>query len=150
MPAPNLLEEPLLPESRAYLDLVHTHSCITTKSSEIFRSCGITEQQFHVLRVLDAAGPGGLPCLEVARQLPTPAPDITRLLERMRRAGLIQRQRLEADRRVILIDLREKGRSVLAAVLPRLAEFHRERLSHMSARELEQLGLLLRKARGEF
>ncbi len=38
------------PETRAYLDLLHTHGCITTKSAEIYKGHGVTEQQYHVLR----------------------------------------------------------------------------------------------------
>lgn len=137
------------PETRTYFDLIHTHSCITTKSAELFREHEITEQQYHVLRILDEAGPGGLPCLEIARRLPTVAPDITRLLERMRRGQLIRRERLEADRRVVMIELAPKGTRALARVEPALEEFHRERLALLSHDELEQLGQLLRKARGE-
>lgn len=138
-----------LPETRAYHDLVHTHSCVTTKSADLYREHGLTEQQFHVLHVLMRGGPGGLPCLEVARQLPTPAPDITRLIERMRRAGFVTRQRLERDRRVVMIELSPRGRQVLERVLPRAAAFHRERLANLSTNELDLLTRLLRKARGE-
>lgn len=138
-----------LPETRAYLDLLRTHGRITTRSTQIFRGHGITEQQYHALRVLEAAGPGGLPCLEVAQQLPTPAPDITRLLDRMRRAGLVRRQRLEADRRVVQIELTPRGRDIARRVRPEVAEFYRERLAHMTPGELDLLGRLLRKVRRE-
>lgn len=137
------------PETRAYLDLVRTHGRITTRSTEIFKRHGVTEQQYHALRVLEAAGPGGLPCLELAQQLPTPAPDITRLLDRMRRAGLVKRQRLEADRRVVMIELTARGSEIARRVRPEAAEFHRERLAHMTRDELDLLGRLLRKVRGE-
>jgi DNA-binding MarR family transcriptional regulator len=143
LPAPESLE------TLAYRDLLHTHSCVTTKSADLYREYGLTEQQFHVLRLLECAAPCGLPCLEVARQLPTPAPDITRLIERMRRAGLVSRQRLEQDRRVVRIELTPRGRQLHARLRPRVAAFHRERLAHLSADELDLLGHLLRKARGE-
>ena len=138
-----------LPETRAYLDLVRTHGRITTRSTEIFKRHGVTEQQYHALRVLEAAGPGGLPCLELAQQLPTPAPDITRLLDRMRRAGLVRRQRLEADRRVVMIELTDRARAIARRIRPEVAEFHRARLAHMTADELDLLGRLLRKVRRE-
>ncbi len=136
-----------IPETRAYLDLLHTYGCITTKSAEIYKKYGVTEQQYHVLRVLEDGGPGGLPCLEVARRLPTPGPDITRLIERMRRAGLVLRRRLDRDRRVVMIELTERGERIVQKVLPALERFHRQRLAHMSEEELDQLTRLLRKAR---
>ena len=138
-----------LPETRAYLDLVRTHGRITTRSTEIFKRHGVTEQQYHALRVLEAAEPGGLPCLELAQQLPTPAPDITRLLDRMRRAGLVRRRRLDADRRVVMIELTERARAIICRIRPEVAEFHRARLAHMTPDELDLLGRLLRKVRRE-
>ena len=139
---------PELPETRAYQELVHTHGRITNRSSEIFRRHEITEQQYHVLRVLEDSGPGGLPCLELARRLPTPAPDITRLIDRLRRGCLVRRQRLERDRRVVMIELTTRGRRVAERLRPELAEHHRERLSHMSAEELDLLHQLLQKVAG--
>ena len=136
-----------LPETRTYLDLLRTHGSVTTRSAELYREYGVTEQQFHVLHLLAEAGNGGLPCLELARRLPTPAPDVTRLVDRIRRAGLVRRQRLESDRRVVMIELTERGRRVVERIGPAVARFHRERLAHMSADELDLLARLLRKAR---
>ena len=136
-----------LPETRAYLDLLHAHGSLTTRSAEIYKRHGVTEQQYHVLRVLEEGGPGGLPCLEVARRLPTPAPDITRLIERLRRGTLVTRRRLEDDRRVVMIELTRQGRGTLVRLEPALERFHRQRLAHMSAEELDLLAQLLRKAR---
>ena len=151
MASPNvhpIMDQPQA-ETETYLDLIRTHSCITTRSSEVFKSYGITEQQYHVLRILNEAGPGGLPCLEISRELPTPAPDVTRLLDRMMRGGLVTRTRLEADRRVVMVELTERGERVLEGVRPHFREFHRERLAHMSSDELDLLTQLLRKARGD-
>jgi DNA-binding MarR family transcriptional regulator len=135
------------PETRAYLDLLQTQGSLSQRSSQIFKRYGVTEQQYHVLRILTDAGPGGLPCLEISRRLPTPAPDVTRLIDRLRRAGLVQRQRLAQDRRVVMIELSHQGTRVADRIVPALAEFYRERLAHMSADELAQLGHLLEKAR---
>ena len=136
-----------MPETRTYLDLQRTHGTVTTRSAELYREHGVTEQQYHVLKLLAEAGPGGLPCLEIVHQLPTPAPDVTRLVDRIRRAGLVRRQRLDADRRVVMIELTERGQRVARRIGPAVARFHRERLAHMSADELDLLARLLRKAR---
>jgi DNA-binding MarR family transcriptional regulator len=136
-----------LPETKTYLEVLRTHGTVTMRSAELFREYGVTEQQYHLLRILEEAGPGGLPCLDIARQLPTPAPDVTRLVDRIQRAGLVRRQRLEADRRVVMIELTERGRRAAQRIGPAVARFHRQRLAHMSADELELLARLLRKAR---
>ncbi len=136
------------PATRAYLDLLHTHGLITTRSAGLYKDHGLTEQQYHVLRVLAEAGPGGLSCLALGERLPTPAPDVTRLIERLRRAGLATRRRCPEDRRVVRLELTDRGRCVLRKLGPALARFHRNRLAHMSEQELDLLTQLLRKARG--
>lgn len=140
---------PCAPETRAYLDLLHTHGSLTTRSAALYKEYGVTEQQYHVLRVLEEAGPDGLCCLELAERLPSPAPDVTRLIERLRRAGLATRRRAEHDRRVVRLELTDRGRFVLRRIEPALERFHRQRLAHLSEQELQLLAHLLRKARGD-
>jgi DNA-binding MarR family transcriptional regulator len=139
---------PAGPETRAYLDLLHTHGSITTRSADLYKGHGLTEQQYHVLRVLAEAGPDGLSCFELSERLPTPAPDVTRLIERLQRARLATRRRCAEDRRVVRLELTDRGRCVLRKLGPVLARFHRDRLAHMSQQELDLLTRLLRKARG--
>ena len=64
MASPQMQSHELGAETRTYFDLVRTHSCVTTRSSDVFKEYGLTEQQYHVLRVLENSGPEGLQCLE--------------------------------------------------------------------------------------
>ena len=43
----------------------------------------LTPEQFHVLRVLREAGPGGLACNSIAERSVSGDPDVTRLLDRL-------------------------------------------------------------------
>ena len=135
------------PETRACLDLLYTHGHLTTGSAEIFREHGVTPQQFYTLRALAQEGPEGAPVMELGTRLPTPAPDVSRLIERLRRAGLVERRRLESDRRIAMVRLSERGERLLERIEPAVEAVHRQRLAHMSRDELERLSELLRKAR---
>ncbi len=133
------------PETEAFLSVWRTHARLLAESSRVCRAHGITEQQYNALRVLYLGDPNGLPCLEVAARLPNQVPDITRLLDRLLRLGLITRERLARDRRVVRVRLSEAGRARVDEITPNLAELHRLRFSRLEPRELEELSRLLHK-----
>src|SRR5579871_5322986 len=69
--------------------------------SEMLKSHDLSPSQYNVLRVLRGAGAAGLACGEVGDRLIRHDPDITRLLDRLEKRGLVQRVREKADRRVV-------------------------------------------------
>lgn len=82
---------------------------------EVLQPHGITHEQYNVLRILRGAGPAGLSRADVAERLVNRAPDVTRLLDRLERRGLIERIRGTEDRRQSLSRLTPSGRTLLAA-----------------------------------
>ena len=73
----------------------------------------LTLTQYNVLRILRGAGDGGITCSVLAERIIARDPDITRLLDRMERSGLVVRRRSAADRRVVLTMLHLKGDRLL-------------------------------------
>ncbi len=69
----------------------------------------LTVQQYNVLRILRGAGPAGLPTLEIGERLIQPTPGITRLIDRLEKKGLVERERLASDRRCVLCTLTPAG-----------------------------------------
>jgi len=61
----------------------------------------LTPNQYNVLRILRGA-PEGLPCGEIGTRMITRDPDITRLLDRLEKRGLIVRSREAQDRRRVM------------------------------------------------
>ncbi|MCP4003586.1 MAG: MarR family transcriptional regulator [bacterium] len=133
------------PETEAFLSVWRTHARLLAESARLCRAYGITEQQYNVLRVLYLGDPEGMPCLEVAARLPNRVPDITRLLDRLLRMGLTNRERLASDRRVVRVSLSQKGLERVEEITPRLAELHRSRFSRLKSGELAELSRLLHK-----
>jgi len=100
---------------------------IDRQVTEVLRPHGLTAPQYHVLRLLREAGEDGLACWEIGDRLPTRDPDITRLLDRLERQGLVRRARDVADRRVVLAYIEPAGERALASVDAPLAAAHRQR-----------------------
>jgi DNA-binding MarR family transcriptional regulator len=88
----------------------------------------------------------GLPVGSVADGLLNRAADVTRLVDRLERSGLVERLPNPADRRSVLVRATTAGRDAFAAVTPALQAFHRRQWAHLSAEEIETLHALLGKA----
>src|SRR5215213_10566468 len=135
------------PAEEAYLNLLRTAAVLGTDFERLFKAAGLSEPQYNVLRILRGAGGDGLPCLEIGARMITRVPDITRLVDRLEAAGLVERARTSEDRRVVLVKITKKGLEAIAPLDASLAEIHKRQMGHMNRRELEELSRLLVKAR---
>ncbi len=114
---------------------------------ELFAQFDLTPQQYNVLRLLRAEHPQALPTLTLANRLVSRAPDITRILDKLELRGLIGRDRLPENRRVVLVRLTESGIELLDHLIAPLKDCHLRQLGHLSPEQLVQLRDLLRQAR---
>ncbi len=135
------------PEEEAFLNVLRTHQFLTEGHQSFCKKFGITETQYNVLRILKGAHKGTLPSLEIARRMVTKVPDITRLIDRLVVAGLVERKPCPEDRRVIHILLTTNGRRLVKRMAKPLAEMHRKQLGHLTRKDLKELNRLLEKVR---
>lgn len=143
-----MLEDiPDSPSRRAYLALVQTHEALSAQFAALFRAHGLTAAQFNVLRTLIQGDPGGLRCGEIASGLIHRVPDVTRLLDRMERQGLVARRRSERDRRAVLTRLTAKGAQLCRRLYRPLAELHAAQFRMLSNAELSLLEDYLDRSR---
>jgi len=64
---------------------------------------GVRTNRHAVQRIahLARSGADGIPCSEIGERMITRDPDVTRLLDRLQKRGLVERSRGKQDRRVI-------------------------------------------------
>lgn len=136
-----------LPEEEAGLNLLRTVDCIRLPFERLFEEYGLSDPQYNVLRILRGHGGEGLPCSEIGTQMITRMPDVTRLVDRLEQAKLVERGRTAADRRVVLVRLTEAGRDLLARLDKPIRDLHVQTLGHLKRSELAELNRLLVKAR---
>ncbi len=74
---------------------------------------GISPAQYNVLRILRGAGEEGLPTLAVRDRLVEEAPGITRLIDKLEKAGHVRRDRTSRDRRTVRCRVTPKGLALL-------------------------------------
>lgn len=129
--------------SEAHVALLRTADLIGREIAEVLKPYGVSPTQYNVLRILRGAGPGGLACGEIGGRMITQDPDITRLLDRMQKAGWIERTRDSRDRRVVTTRLTKQGKRVMEELEEPLARFERQRLKRVGEKRLHELVELL-------
>jgi DNA-binding MarR family transcriptional regulator len=133
-------------EQEATLNILRTSDQLQIHLSRLLREHNLTSSQYNVLRILRGEGKP-LPILEIASRTITVVPGITGLIDRLEQAGLVKRVRCEDDRRVIYVQLNDKGQEALAALDEPLLALHKRLLDHLSQSELKELSRLLEKVR---
>ena len=103
----------------------------------------LTPHQYNVLRILRGSHPTRLPCGDIADRMISRDPDITRLVDRLGRRGLVTRVRSRQDRRVVEVGITEKGQQILRGLDEHVDRFPKAMLGHLGPRKLAQLGALL-------
>jgi DNA-binding MarR family transcriptional regulator len=137
-------------QQEVFLEVLRTGHALVEDLVTLLKPYGLTQPQYNVLRILRGAGAAGLPTGEVgARMVASREPDVTRLLVRMERQGLVQRERRADNRRFVTARITPEGSRVLKALDQPVLEMHAAQLRHMSQRELERLAELLERARRE-
>jgi len=121
-----------------FLDLLRTTDMLSRGPAQVLKTQALSSTQYNVLRILRGS-PEGLPCGEVANRMITRDPDVTRLLDRLEKRGLVQREDVAADRRAYRVTLTPEGARLLEAVLPRYHEEVRRVCGHLSPRRAAEL-----------
>lgn len=109
----------------------------------IFRSFGLTERQWRVLRVLWEAD--GAPLLALADRTLIPAPSLVGVVDRLQRDGLVERRRSTQDRRLSQVWLSDAGRGLEHTVTPLVDAAYGELESSVGAAEWQALTATLNK-----
>src|ERR1700675_273919 len=123
------------PEEALFLELLRTTDMLTRGLVSLLKTEDLSPTQYNVLRILRGS-PDGLPCGEIASRMITRDPDITRLLDRLEKRGLISRCRETKDRRMVMARITPDGLKLLSRLDEPVEEGHRKQLGHMGGDRL--------------
>ncbi len=134
-------------EEEVLLSVERTAAVLWHGISETFKAYDITATQYNVLRILRGAGTAGLSRNDIRDRLVTQVPDVTRLLDRLEDARLVDRERATSDRRIVTTRITPRGLELLRQLDTPVADSHRKQLGHMKGAQLKALIDLLALAR---
>jgi DNA-binding MarR family transcriptional regulator len=131
----------------SFLNIVVTSNWIMAELAATMAPFGVTPAQYNVLRILRGSHPRSLTCSAVGERLLDRTPDVTRLLNRLERAGLVSRERSSEDRRVVEVSVSEKGMHLLDRMQEQVEQKVDQLTGHLSAEEHRFLNELLERIR---
>jgi len=103
----------------------------------------LTASQYNVLRILRGSHPARLACSDIASRMIDRDPDVTRLLDRLEKRGLVKRFRSRTDRRVVEVGVTAKGLQVAGSLDVHSQRMPKALLGHLGPDRLRQLTRLL-------
>lgn len=131
------------PAHEAVVSVLRTAALLQRQLSLVVERGGVTLQQYNVLRILRGAGDTGLPTLAIRARMIEEAAGITRLLDKLERAGYVVRERCTPDRRQVLCRITPSGSAILARLDVPVDAVNDDALRTLSALEQAKLIELL-------
>lgn len=128
---------------KAMLNILYTANWISSLQNEYFKTFGISPQQFNILRILKGAN-SPLSVQVIKDRMVERAPNATRLMDKLHAKSYINRLPCKEDRRVVNIEITEKGKELLASIPSNL---NSDLFKNLNEEEAEQLSNLLDKMR---
>lgn len=106
------------PAHEALLSIYYTASCIKKRATGFFRDYGLTDVQFNLMMLLEhqAEQNGGLSQTQLSRMMLVNRANISSLVDRIEKSGLVVRAAAPGDRRYNIVELTPRGRRLLLRV----------------------------------
>ncbi len=130
--------------------LIFVGNWIVSKHQQFFKRFDITMQQYNILRILRGQYPGTANINLLKDRMLDKMSDVSRLVERLRKAGLVDRKSCESDRRAVDVVITQKGLDLLDAIDEQIDELQHDMTSTLSEKEAQQLNKLLDKFLGSY
>ena len=106
------------PGYQALMELLRTADTLWNASRAFFERWDLSPSQFNVLNLLHL-NPDGLSQTDLSRQLIMHRSNLTGLVDRLEKRGLVARREVAADRRAYSVVLTAAGTRLLRDILPR-------------------------------
>lgn len=132
-------------EQEAMLNLFVSANHLRRHLNTLLARFGITLTQYNVLRILKGVHPDGHPRCDIIARMLEPAPDVTRLLDRLEKHRLVERTGSRGDGRMSLARITPKGIRLLKEVHPQMNRFQEQAFGTLSEQECLELSKLCEK-----
>src|SRR5262245_44055265 len=135
------------PVIEAILNLLVTGAALNEQFDALYGQFGLTSSGFNVLRILYGQ-PEGHPRGEIGQRMVNRAPDVTRLIDRLERRGLVKRVRDKADRRLSITQITPKGMALMEKIEPAIHAYRAKKAPKLSGAGWKKLSELCERIYG--
>jgi DNA-binding MarR family transcriptional regulator len=131
---------------KAVINVIYTGNWLMGRNAQFLKNFNLTHQQFNVLRILRGQRPKPCSILLLKERMLDKMSDVSRLVERLRKAGLVRREVCLNDRRSVEVVITDQGLELLNEI-----DKHIENMdaitNTLNERDLKTLNRLLDKMR---
>lgn len=132
---------------KAVVNIIYTFNWLNEKQINQLKPYDISLQQFNILRILRGQHPKPATVKLIKKRMIDKMSDVSRLVEKLRVKGLVDRNICSHDRRNVDVFITKKGLELLSQLDPKEKEME-EFMSNLNEKEIEQLNFYLDKLRG--
>lgn len=127
----------------AFIKLMRSVESMNNRLNRHLYEADLTVSQFGVLEVLHHLGP--LNQRAIGEKLLKSGGNITMVIDNLEKCGYVKRERDPDDRRAVLINLTDSGKSFIEDFFPKHLDKIKEEFSVLTEDEKEELGRLCKK-----
>lgn len=132
---------------KADINVMFSANWISARQSNMLKPYDISIQQFNILRILRGQHPKPAPLKLLTERMIDRMSNTSRLVEKLKKKGLVTRRVCETNRRQVDISITDKGLALVEEASG-LIEGEREKSRNLTSEEVKQLNRLLDKMRG--
>ncbi len=131
---------------KAHVNLYFTSNCLNASFARRIKEFDISPQQFNILRILRGQFPKAAPLKLITERMIDKMSNTSRLVEKLRLKGMVERHINPNNRREVAIIITAKGLEVIekASIA---ADEGRSAINNLTQEEAHQLNALLDKMR---
>ncbi|MEM7367830.1 MAG: MarR family transcriptional regulator [Bacteroidota bacterium] len=135
------------PYQRMMLNILLTNYWMEDQMSAIMKRYALSKQQYNVLRILKGQKGNPINLSDIQERMMHKRSNATRLVEKLRKKGLVERVLCEENRRKVEITITQPGLELLKEVNPEIEAADHQLAQSLSKEEAVQLSDLLEKLR---
>ena len=136
-------------QHEALLNVYYTASCLKKKADQFFAPFGLTDVQFNLMMLVrhQSSDEEGLSQARLSSMMLVNRANITSLVDRMEKGGMVERTDSPTDRRYYIVRLTAKGRKLLDEVEPLYAKEVRKVMAVLKDPDQKKLTAMLERIR---
>lgn len=132
---------------KAMVNIIYTNGWISNLNLQVLKPFGISMQQYNVLRILRGQYPNPAMLSLIQERMLDKSSNATRLVEKLRLKGLVERSLCENNRRKVDILITQEGLDLLKAADLKMEESHKVVEERITPEEAATLNELLNRIR---
>ncbi len=129
------------------VNLIYTHGWLSNHQADFFKSFDITGTQYNILRILRGQHPNPASINLLKDRMLDKMSDASRLVERLKNKGLVEREICPDDRRKVEVKITDSGIELLKK-MDDLEDKFENLFANLKLSEVKMLNELLDKIRG--